>query len=215
MIRSWTGLCCLSIRSWMEEECSFCRTDTCDSFPAGSQPPVPPLFEQTVCFCAVFAGWTSTSTCGAAGASVPDVPLCQTMGEGPDSVLCAPVDKLSHCQRGGSLLQEINHQLQQPCLTLGTSWEDSIYSNTEPSLVVLVLRYFPVFRRSASLCCRNKCGCSVKMFFSYFLFFFLKLKSESVRLKVHSAAAVCVIVHLKLHWIMKITGYDEELQNFY
>lgn len=29
---------------------------------------------------------------------VPAAPRCQTAGEGPDSVLCAPGDKLSLCQ---------------------------------------------------------------------------------------------------------------------
>lgn len=36
------------------------------------------------------------------GLGLPHAPtFCQTVGQGPDSVLCAPADKLSRCQRRG------------------------------------------------------------------------------------------------------------------
>lgn len=61
----------------------------CSVFPAGSQPPGGHI--STLCLLAKAPPLH-------VGQRGPHGPFCQTVGEGPDSVLCAPVDKLSRCQ---------------------------------------------------------------------------------------------------------------------
>lgn len=115
--------------SWRGGQVWFGGSDgqLCSVFPAGSQPPGGHI--STLCLLAEAPPLR-------VGQRGPHSPFCQTVGEGPDSVLCAPVDKLSRCQTWAGR-SPFTRKLQPR--TLWRFWSVNIFS---ASVTIFYLRWF-------------------------------------------------------------------------